>query len=54
MSSHDNVHVCVPGIYQSERFTFTIKITNHNRGFRGRDHMVVGFTITYVISAYHH
>ena len=23
-------------------------------GWRGRDHMVVGFTTTYVISAYHH
>jgi hypothetical protein len=23
-------------------------------GRRGRDHMVVGFTTTYVISAYHH
>jgi hypothetical protein len=25
---------------------------NESRG--GRDHMVVGFTITYAISAYHH
>jgi hypothetical protein len=24
------------------------------RGRRGRDHMVVGFTITYAISVYHH
>jgi len=24
------------------------------RGRRGRDHMVVGFTTTYAISAYHH
>jgi len=24
------------------------------RGRRGRDHMVIGFTTTYVISAYHH
>jgi len=24
------------------------------RGRRGRDHIVVGFTSTYVISAYHH
>jgi nucleotide-binding universal stress UspA family protein len=24
------------------------------RGRSGRDHMVVGFTTTYVISAYHH
>jgi hypothetical protein len=23
-------------------------------GHRGRDHMVVGFTTTYAISAYHH
>jgi len=25
-----------------------------NRGHRGRDHIVVGFTTTYAISAYHH
>jgi len=25
-----------------------------NRGRRGRDRMVVGFTTTYAISAYHH
>jgi len=24
------------------------------RGYRGRDRMVVGFTTTYLISAYHH
>jgi len=27
---------------------------NVKRGRRGRDHMVVGFTTSYVISAYHH
>ena len=27
---------------------------NRQRGFRGRDCMVVGFTTTYAISAYHH
>jgi hypothetical protein len=27
---------------------------NHLRGRRGHDHMVVGFTTTYAISAYHH
>jgi hypothetical protein len=26
---------------------------SYMRGCRGRDHMVVGFTITYAISAYH-
>jgi len=26
----------------------------HSRGRRGRDRMVVGFTITYAINAYHH
>jgi len=26
----------------------------HDRGIRGRDGMVVGFTTTCVISAYHH
>jgi hypothetical protein len=25
-----------------------------NRGRRGRDHMVVGFTTKYAINAYHH
>ena len=25
-----------------------------NRGCRGRDHMVVGFTTSYAIGAYHH
>ena len=25
-----------------------------DRGHRGRDHMVVGFTTTYAISGYHH
>jgi len=31
-------------------------VTNESRGRRGRDRdrMVVGFTTTYVISAYHH
>jgi hypothetical protein len=28
--------------------------TKLNRGCGGRDHMVVGFTTTYAISAYHH
>ena len=28
--------------------------TYHTRGCGGRVHMVVGFTITYAISAYHH
>jgi hypothetical protein len=31
-----------------------INIKNINGDRRGRDHMVVGFTITYAISAYHH
>jgi hypothetical protein len=31
-----------------DKFLFRI------RGHRGYDHMVVGFTTTYVISAYHH
>jgi hypothetical protein len=29
-------------------------ITLHNEGHHGHDHMVVGFTTTYAISAYHH
>jgi hypothetical protein len=31
-----------------------IYMSFHIRGHRGRDRMVVGFTTTYVISAYHH
>ena len=30
------------------------KFTTPKTGHRGRDHMVIGFTTTYVISAYHH
>jgi hypothetical protein len=29
-------------------------IVDHHKGRCGRDHMVVGFTTTYAISAYHH
>jgi uncharacterized membrane protein YcgQ (UPF0703/DUF1980 family) len=32
--------------------TYTVSI--NIRGHRGHDHMVVGFTTTYAISAYHH
>jgi len=31
-----------------------VKQSSHSRGRRGRDLMVVGFTTTYAISAYHH
>jgi hypothetical protein len=41
-----------------KRFTVTYTLqTNHytvQRGRRGHDRMVVGFTTTYAISAYHH
>jgi len=30
------------------------KFTTPKRGHRGHDYMVIGFTTTYVISAYHH
>jgi len=33
---------------------FDMYISITSRGSRGCDHMVVGFTTTYVISAYHH
>ena len=33
---------------------FTGKYRIKIRGRRGHDHMVVGFTMTYTISAYHH
>jgi hypothetical protein len=32
----------------------TISAIEESRGSRGRDRMVVGFTTTYAISAYHH
>jgi hypothetical protein len=32
----------------------TMRETIKNRDRRGRDRMVVGFTTTYAISAYHH
>ena len=31
-----------------------VHLPRRNRDRRGRDRMVVGFTITYAISAYHH
>jgi hypothetical protein len=37
------------------KFVFvTNKSIQIGRGRRGRDHMVVAFTTTYAISAYHH
>ena len=35
-------------------FTLILCLILSMRGCRGRDHMVVGFTITYAIIAYHH
>jgi len=32
----------------------TLFDTDQSRGHRGHDHMVIGFTTTYVNSAYHH
>jgi hypothetical protein len=40
------------GCYKSNYHTITS--TTISRGRRGRDRMVVGFTTTYAISAYHH
>jgi hypothetical protein len=40
--SHNVVHLAL------------IEIRKSNRDCRGRDRMVVGFTTTYAISAYHH
>jgi len=43
---------------QNKKTWFLIKLFSKNqtlfRGRRGHDHMVVGFTTTYAISAYHH
>ena len=36
------------------RYQRVIKIRKMDRGRRGRDRMVVGFTITCATSAYHH
>ena len=38
----------------SVRFVLSVVIANQWGGRRGRDHMVVGFTTNYAISAYHH
>ena len=46
---HNNSHVIK--MYTRAYFTQCI---NYNGGHHGRDHMVVGFTTTYAISAYHH
>ena len=35
-------------------YLFLLHVSNLGRGCRGRDRMVVGFIITYAISAYHH
>ena len=40
-------------MFHSILFSF-IFVLNTSRGRRDRDHMVVGFTTTCVISAYHH
>ena len=48
---HTNVDVLTlfeHAIYES------INFLPDGRGHRGRDHMVVGFTTTYAIIAYHH
>jgi hypothetical protein len=37
-----------------EIYINVIVINNEDRGHRGRDCMVGGFTSTYAISAYHH
>ena len=41
--------------FVNEIFLFTVFLLSHLFGGRhGRDPIVVGFTTTYVISAYHH
>ena len=35
-------------------FVFVLCLVPNVRGRRGRDHVIVGFTTTYVINAYHH
>jgi hypothetical protein len=35
-------------------FLYNAHLSRSNRDRRGRDRMVVGFTITYAFSAYHH
>ena len=39
---------------QETKYHTVGKVTIFNRGRRGRDRMIVGFTFTYAISAYHH
>jgi hypothetical protein len=41
-------------LYIDSYIKLSICFQKEARGRRGRDRMVVGFTITYAISAYHH
>jgi hypothetical protein len=64
-SISDDIHILYVYIYRSFMHfltgvcaiiggVFTGKYRIKIRGRRGHDHMVVGFTMTYTISAYHH
>ena len=54
------IYECMPKCYNSAQAYFQIDImwrihdVMPESGRRGRDRMVVGFTTTYAISAYHH
>ena len=45
--------VCAPPTINRHKVTCMVPITRKERGRRVRDRMVVGFTTTYAISAYH-
>ena len=54
LCNHKLVNCCFSvQYYHSHRAPLTKDLTG-KRGHRGHDHMVVGFTTTYAISAYHH
>ena len=50
---YKNKHITVEPCYLDFKIQNKL-ITNSHGGRHGRDHMVVGFTTTCAISAYHH
>jgi hypothetical protein len=49
-----NTNIHNTNIHNTNIRNTNIHNTNYTRGRRGRDCMIVGFTTTYTISAYHH
>jgi hypothetical protein len=50
-----NIHLCITVLLQKTFYVLCVSyIYFQPRGRRGHDRMVVGFTTTCIISAYHH